>query len=338
MEKRDYAEISMDDYQKIESNISSNISEEELIESHKYLVGKTCKCDDYEIKDCGVEFVKRLLSLDWGRSIVYCYSEGAKEFIQSKYLSDYFKASIRELLSSEDLSDDVLDAINSDKLINDMSDEELGRIYSSIKDFYRESNQETVNIASSFMSYLYKLNGKGVISFIKKNVSNRELASHILLTSGLNNRASFYSGRGVNTGDLNENHLIAIFKKLFKLDQTYATEFVEMVKKMKTLGATEFIDSFMDFASNGFKSGNLQDGGSNISLDGLYDEARDAVAFISIFSVMNRGNDMEYQIRASEEMKYSFISSLEPILMKIDPVSTYNYLQSYDPQDKPKSM
>ena len=81
MEKRDYTEISMDDYQKIESNISSNISEEKLIESHKYLVGKTCKCDDYEIKDCGVEFVKRLLSLDWGRSIVYCYSECAKEFI-----------------------------------------------------------------------------------------------------------------------------------------------------------------------------------------------------------------------------------------------------------------
>lgn len=335
MENRNYTEISIDDYNEIKARIDSMTTEEELIESHKRLAGKTCKTDYYEIKDCGVEFIKDFLSRDWGRGIVYRYSQGPENFIQSKYLSDYFKTSIRELLSKEDLSDEVVNAINSDKLINDMSNEELGEIYSSIKDFYRKSEQETVNIAGSIMSFLYKLNGKGVISFIKNNVNNRDLASHILLTSGLNDRASYYSGRGVNYRDLNEKNLIAIFGKLLKLDQSYATEFVEMVKQMKTLGATEFINSFMNFAASGFKSENLNNEDSNISLDGLYGQASDTVAFVSIFSAMSRGNDMDYQISASERMKHSFISRIRPILMEINPEFTYDYNQSYNCYVKP---
>ena len=334
MKNRDYIEISMDDYNKIKSRIDLMITEEELIESHKRLVGKTCKSDYYEIKDCGAEFIKELLSRDWKRSIFYHYSQGAENFIQSKYLSDYFKSSIRELLSSEELSEEVINAINSDKLINEMSAEELSGIYSSISDFYRKSEQETSNIAGSIMSFLYKLNGKGVVSFIKNNVNNRDLASHILLTSGLNDRASFYSGRGVNYGDLNEKNLIAIFGKLLKLDQSYATEFVEMVKQMKTLGATEFINSFMNFADSGFKSEHLKNEDSNISLDGLYGQARDTVAFVSIPSAMSRGNDMDYQISLSEGMKHSFISRIRPILIEMNSKFTYDYNQSYNPYGK----
>ena len=215
-----------------------------------------------------------------------------------------------------------------------MSAEELSGIYSSIRNFYRESEQETSNIAGSIMSFLYKLNGKGVVSFIKNNVNNQDLASHILLTSGLNDRASYYSGRGVNYGDLNEKNLIAIFGKLLKLDQSYATEFVEMVKQMKTLGATEFINSFMNFADSGFKLEHLKNEDSNISLDGLYGQAGDTVAFISISSTMSRGNDMDYQISVSEGMKHSFISRIRPILIEMNSKFTYDYNQSYNPYGK----
>lgn len=324
MENRNYTEISMNDYEKIDS-----MTTEELIESHKRLVGKTCKCEYYEIEDCGVEFIRKILSLDWGRSIVYHYSQGTENFIQSKYLSDYFKTSIRELLSSEELSDKVVNTINSDKLISDMSDEELIEIFSLIRNFYRKSEQETVKIVDLIMPYLYKLNGKGVVSFIKNNVNNRDLASHILLTSGLIDRASFYSGRGVNYGDLNEENLIAIFGKLLKLDQSYAIEFVKMIKQMKTLGATEFINSFMNFAASDFKSKHLKNEDSNISFVGLYGQARDNAAFASIISAVSSENDMEYQIIASEGMKHSFISRITPILIEINPEITYDYNQSY---------
>ena len=337
MDNKSYTEISIDDYEKTISKIDSMTTEEELIDSHKRMIGKTCKCDYYEIEDCGVEFIKKLLDRDWGRSIVYHYSQGAERFIQSKYLSDYFKSSIKELLSSEYIDDDVLNILNSDKLINDMSAEEISKIYSLIRNYYKKSEQKTANVARSIMSFLYKLNGKGVISFIKNNVNNLDIARNILQTSGLSARASFYSGRGVNYGDLNEEHLTAIFVKLLKLDQSYAIEFAKMVEQMETVGATEFISSFMDFAAIGFKSNHIINEYSNISLDELYDQARDTVAFASLFSTMYREIDIDYQIRVSEEIKQSFISKITPILLQQNKEVANDYNQYYNTYEKPNT-
>lgn len=324
MENNDFTKI---DIYEFESRIDSMTTKEELIESHKGLVGKSCERDYYVNKDYGIIFIDRFLSRDRGRSIVYHYSKGAKEFINSKYLSDYFKTIIREFLSSEKISDEVLNTINSDKLINDMSEEELSGIYSSIKNMNGKSNNEIEYMADLLLSLLFKLNGKGVMSFIKNNLNNEDLASRILLTSGMMNRGSFYSGRGVNLGDLNEENLIEIFIKLLKIDQNYASEFVEMVKQMKTLGATEFVNTFMNFANNGFKSNNLEIDDNNVSLDGLYDSARNIAALASIISMMSRGDDMNYQIKTSERIKQYFIMGIKPILIKINPEFTYDYNQ-----------
>ncbi len=319
MENINDTKISMTDYNEIESRIDMMRSEKELIETHKNLVGKSCKNSYWEIKDCGVEFIKEFLSRDWGRSIVYHYSEGAQKFIQSKYLSDYFKNSIKELLSDK-ASNEVLNILNSDKVINDMSEGEISLIYNAINEFYDKSQEtDKVNASAYIMSFLYKLNGSGVIAFIRNNVSDMYLATHILLTSGLNDRASFYSGRGVNYGDLNENNLVAIFTKLLKFDVNYALNFVEMVCHMKTLGATEFINKFKYFSTNKFKLDELSFDDSNVSLDGVYGEARNLVAAISLFSVMSRGNDENYQIYASEQIKSSFMAKIRPILQSINP-------------------
>lgn len=330
MEDKKYTEISMDKYNEIVLCLDSNVTENDLIKAHKRLIGKTCKNDYYDIKDCGVKFIYNVLCRDWGRSMVYHYSKGASNFIDSKYLSDYFKTSIKELLASENINDEVKNAINSDKLFNDMSEEEIKAIYSSIQDFYKKAEERPTNVANFIMLYLYKLDGKGVTSFIKNNVDHRDLASHILRTCGLNDRASYYSGRGVNYSDLSDGNLVAIFRKLLKLDKNYAIEFVEMVKQMKTLGATEFINSFMNFAVNDFKSENLKTEDSNVSLDGLHDEVRDNAAFASILSIMSRGNDTYYQTTATEEMKNSFISRIAPILMEINPDSMQGYHNPYD--------
>ena len=329
MEEKKYTEISMDKYNEIVSCLDSNVTENDLIKAHKRLIGKTCKNRYDEIKDCGVKFIYNVLCRDWGRSMVYYYSKGENDFIDSKYLSDYFKTSIKELLGSENISDEVKNAINSNKSFNDMSEEEIKAIYSSIQGFYEKAKERPTNVASFIMLYLYKLDGKGVTSFIKNNVNKRDLASHILCTCGLNDRASYYSGRGVNHSDLNDGNLVAIFRKLLKLDENYAIEFVEMVKQIKTLGATEFINSFMNFAANGFKTENLQIDDSNISVDGLYGETRDAAAFVSILTAMSRGNDTYYQKTATEEMKNSFISRIAPILMKINPDSMQGYENPY---------
>lgn len=310
--------ISMEDYKKAESRIDYMNDEEEFIETHKKLVGNSCKNEYWEIKDCGVNFIKEFLSRDWGRSIVYEYSEGAKKFIKSKYLSDYFKTSIKELLANQKINEELLNILNSEKSINDMSEEEITLIYSTIKDTYAKTDCKIVNVASQIMPLLYKLDGSGVASFLKNNVSSEKLASQILLTSGLSDRASYYSGRGVKPGDLNENNLVAIFNKLIKIDINYGVNFVEMVQETETLGATEFINSFMNFASNNFFVNELIIENNNISLDGLDGEARNAVGFISIFESMNSGN-YNYQIMLSNQMKRSFLAKVMPVLQSIVP-------------------
>lgn len=321
-------EIREEEYNRIMSGMGS-MTLNQLIQAHKMLAGKSCKTYYETIKDCGVEFLEELFNLDWGRTIIYHYSTGAQEFFKSEYLSDYFKESIKKLLSQEELSDVVNNALNSDKLINDMSEEEIKAIRSSIHDFYNNSDPEEPNISGYFISLVYKLDGKGAISYMKNTIDNSSLASRILLTTGLNDRASYYSGRGVIYGDLNEEHLVEIFNKLLKIDQNYAVEFVKMVMSMKTLGATEFITSFENFARNNFVLEPSPIDNKNISLDGVYGDARFSMASIALGLTRIRGNDMDYQISVSEDMKESFISSIRDILNRINP-DVYNEYEDYE--------
>lgn len=306
---------------------------ERIIEDHKKLCGTSCK--DNDVEDCGVAFLEHFLSYDWGRSKVYNYSKEAEEFLQSEYLSNYFKERLKSMFEEMDktaggeylYTPEMAAILNSSKTINEMDENEINYIFFCLKIYVADNNKYKYKYKSimgkkiyyTFQQLLYKLNGEGVLSFIKNSIGSRGLAVQLLKTSGLSDRASYYSGRGVNDGDLNENNLVSIFNKLLKLDIAYATNFVEMVHKMKTLGATEFITTFINFAINGFKTESLIIEDSNISFDGFYGPARDTVAFISILSSMSRGNNQDYQIMASEQMKNSFMSRIRPILQSINP-------------------
>ena len=322
------------EYLKIRSSIGSSTSLDEMIRTHKKLIGKSYKDEYRDIKDCGIDYVEKLFDLEFGRTIVYEFSPCAKAFIFSKYLSDYFKDGIRELLKGEKLDKVVTNAINSDRSFNDMSEEEITKINSAIRDFYRKNEVDKPNIAGDIYAYLFKLDGIGPIRFIKNNTDNDRLARAILLTSGLNDRASFYAGRGVNFGDLNERNLVAIFYKLLKLDKNYATEYAEMVKQMKTLGATEFINSFIKFAHKGFTTKGLVTSDDNISLDGAYGVERDLIAFAAIFATMGIGNDSNWQISETARMKNAFFSMISNVMRGIKPDFNYTPENEHKPMKR----
>lgn len=313
MKKKDYKKITEERYDELTEINHQTITEKELIDRHEKLVDTYCG-DLWGTKDCCIRFTDDILSLDWGKSIVYNYPVEIVKFIKSKYLSDYFKNEIKFLLDGEDIDNNVKNLIESDKKINDMSEEEIKGIALAIKkyEYYEEAT-----VANLFRTYLYKLDGEGVISYIKNNIDGHDLISHILHTSGLSARASYYSGRGVNIGDLNESHLEKIFKELLKLDISYALEYVKMVQQMKTLGATEFIKTFFNFAENNFKAEDMLIDNDNMSLDGLHDES---LGIVLVTSMALKRNRNEYiQNGASESMKRAFIYKIKPILKKLSP-------------------
>jgi len=332
VEELNNKEISIEYYEEIIRKFNS-MNAKELIETHKNLIGKKAKENNYEISDCGISFIYDLLSQDYGRSIVYNYSHASKTFMKSKYLSDYLKHRIKKLLAEMDninnetclYTEEIIKILNSSKTFNEMDENEIKAIYDKIKIYMSKNKYQNQIIDKKtghcFIYLLYKLDSKGIISLLKDEnyITRYELATQILRTSGLNDRASYYSGRGVNYGDLNDENLAAIFKKLLVIDLDYALNYVEMVKQMKTLGATEFINSFKNLAKNNFKVESSNLSRSNVSLDGLYDEQREISGFISYFSVMN-GNCEEYQIYQTEQMKNSFISRINPLLKEITQV------------------
>ena len=278
--------------------------------------GKKLEDEYTKIDDCALHYIENFLTCDWGRSIVITYNEKEMDFIKSKYLSDYFKEGIRELLSDV-MTKEIEDILNSDKDINQMDENEIKILYDAIHNYYNCHKDVKENVANYISSYLYKLDGTGVITFIKNNINNESIAKRILLTSGLNARSSFYSGRGVTYSDLNEKNLTEIFNKLLRLDKEYATNFIYMVCDMKTLGATEFIDSFISFANNNFKYEKTNKKESNISLNGVYEQDRYGVALGTIFSTVNRRSNT-YQIEASNNMKKSFLLTIKEIITNMN--------------------
>ena len=312
--------ISSRDYEIMKNGALSAGWVEDVIEKHKLLRGKSCSDDDKTISDYGVKFVYDLFNEASGRTIVYNYNEGTQEFFESKYLSDYYKYSIKELLKDDNLDNEkLLDILNCDKDVNDMSEEDIKLLYSAIKDHYSIEENNEYNVSNYFISYLYKLNGEGPTSYLKHNIPASKIASRIMWTSGLNDRASYYSGRGVNYSDLGVNNLVAMYEKLLRLDVNYAFNFAKMVCLMKTLGATEFINTFFSFAKNGFSTDGLffKADGSNCSFNDAYGEERDVIAFATLMSSLSKGDD-EYQLRASQNMKRMFLRTIKDYVDKID--------------------
>lgn len=72
-----------------------------------------------------------------------------------------------------------------------------------------------------------------------------EKTADILRLANMSCRASFYSGRGVTSSDLNDKHLFKIHESVQKeYGDKAAKAFVVMVRDLPVLSASEFLDAF----------------------------------------------------------------------------------------------
>ena len=79
-----------------------------------------------------------------------------------------------------------------------------------------------------------------------------ELGDKILRDHMQVTRASFYAGRGPCRSDLHGGMLFGIFKDLDKVDSGYAENFIRLVESIPSIGATEFIVAYDNFAKHDF--------------------------------------------------------------------------------------
>ena len=195
--------------------------------------------------------------------------ETQKSFLDSRH----FKIIVEEWIGNRELVQKVFHDIDCGKKYqNQPLDEELRKIIAEINSYYEWVDKKRNNIANYLNPYLYQLDGKGACSYIKHTISIEELAKYILNTSGLNSRSDFYCGRTVDNSYLNSNHLIAIFEKLQKLDSKYAMEFVDLVIQLRLLDPQGFVEAFLAFAKNGFKTEELEleDSDINVQKEQIY--------------------------------------------------------------------
>lgn len=134
-------------------------------------------------------------------------------------------------------------------------------------------------------------------------------AREIVRSVGMSDRPEYYSGRGATTSDLDGDKLYAIYQKITKeLGTKQADAFVTMVKKLRTLSATNFLNSLYDLERCEWVE-NISFHESNIDI-GSDGPGREAMAFATLAEALSGGShtrrdDTEY-IKSSFLRKVGF--------------------------------
>ena len=108
--------------------------------------------------------------------------------------------------------------------------------------------------------------------------------------AGMTSSPEYYSGRGVNRGDLNEDHLIKIhnlIKRFHGDDQ--AAQFVEMVKDVDDMSATSFLMQLHNFFNGGLKHTPIKGHAREEMNDGIK-VGSEIGALCTVMSVLSRSS------------------------------------------------
>ena len=133
-------------------------------------------------------------------------------------------------------------------------------------------------------------------------------AREIVRSVGMCDRPEYYSGRGVTTSDLDGDKLYAIYQKITQeLGAKQAEEFVTMVKKLKTLSATNFLNSLYALEQNDWTADiSFYESDGDVSFD------KERIESI-VFSLSLLVDELLCYIGADTEIiKSSFLGKVKP--------------------------
>jgi hypothetical protein len=156
-----------------------------------------------------------------------------------------------------------------------------------------------------------------------EKMSVREII-HAYTDGRLSSRPEYYSGRGVNRGDLNASHIKMVYDGVLKeLGEDAAKAFVEMLRELKDLSATGFLNSLYRLERSGWV---FDKAVFNQSGDGIA-AVDEVTAFCTVASMFGRNSDPELEAMFSRQIANEFLAliGVKPIVTK----SRYSSLNSY---------
>lgn len=227
-----------------------DMSCEEIILQHSNLKGKNYITEDKIHQDYYYDrFIEIILNYDYYK--IRRETDELHKFINSKYLSDYFKVMIKEKIKGMDNCDIALSALNSNRELSSFNEEEFDSIYKALQNLvflYRKPDFAYKLI----IPLAFKLDSEGANNFLNNKVEPIKVIKQIVGASGMIENPEYYSGRNATFEDLNGEILFEIFRKLERLNKKKALAMVKMTFEMPNLSATTFLKTLYNLAVNGY--------------------------------------------------------------------------------------
>ncbi len=245
------------------------------------------------------------------------YNSDIELFLKSNYIVEELKKEIYVVISDDSYYKQLCELMNSEKSFNDFSKEELSLIFDSLlRKYNTTSNVDIKNkcndIDCILSDYLFILDGEGPIDYIKERY-NEELPRIIIEKSGLISSPTYYSGYGIDTSLLGDEHLFSIYKKIVKYYPDKSDEFVNMVNNINYLTPTEFLTNYSLFVQNIFKRKM-----GNVNLDDAPKMLNNFLGVVTAFSSTKREYKDEYyewekemDAMIQKEIKEKFLENVE---------------------------
>ena len=159
----------------------------------------------------------------------------------------------------------------------------------------------------------------------------RKSIEDIVNSANMSTRPEYYSGRGVNEDDLNAQQILQIYKEIRKeYGQKEVFAYIEMIKSLPLLTATDFLISLKSLVSSGFTTRMVSKEGISIPKDedGEYGDTSLVIGIFSIMSAMGRDSERDKQL--SNTIKGNFFYMVRQCLQEEEFPDKEEYLKALE--------
>lgn len=190
-------------------------------------------------------FIGEALSYECSTLSVRKMPDMIKGFLNTDTVANHFIGTyeiIRRNNYNATMEDLVKQGITSDKLPN------LELLYSHSTEFLKS----TGSLYRNLLALALYQDTPAAINFLRKNMNTHEFMETIINRCGLSSNIDYYTQKDADIHFVENENLIAIFKKIIRIDREKALELLKTIFNIPSLRATAFINALFNLVDNNF--------------------------------------------------------------------------------------